>query len=281
MIAPTTTGGAADFDYLPGAPGRVPSLTLEPQAAPVGRVTTHVEVAAAIVLDLPADPEGLRKLRRGGFWKSLRRRRRRAEEQLGALRFSWVDEPAAVAAALPEVRELFCRRWEDTHTSLPWHSERGFAPYADALLQRCGDGRGALALLRDERGGLLAFTWLLLDAPWAYAWQHAARRDGELAPLGLGTLLDVWTLEHLIARGDIEHFDFMVGDSDAKRGWESWRRPVYRRLDAPDTPAGRASLRVRAAALRALLWLRDRHPETYERGKVAICRLERLLPASD
>lgn len=268
------------FDYLRVPGGPEPELTLEPGPAPPGRRVAHVRVADAIVVDLPDDLDGLKARRRAKFWQSFRRRRRRGEEALGPLVDRWLTDPDEIAASLPAVRDVFQRRWAHTYTSLPWGRAEGFAPYADALLAQARRGRAALAVLEAD-GEIAAFMWLLLEPPWCHVWQHAALREEPYGRYGLGTLLEVRVYERLIADGRFAHLDHMVGDSGAKRAWESWRRPVYRRIEAPDTVAGRLALRARVAVQRGVVRLRDDHPEAYERGKAALRRLERRLRPDD
>lgn len=226
------------FDYVVTVGNPSPSFVLEPAPRTPGRLQAHAFDSHSIVLDLPADEAGLRVLRRGTFWKGLRRRQRRFEEAHGPWRFRVCTDPGEVASALPRVRALFAERWQGRHTSLPWHTPEGFAPAARTLTRLAERGELGLALLEDG-DRLLAFTCLLLRPPWCHAWQHAATTADAYRPYSLGTQLDVETFRWLVTNHPaIVHYDFMLGDDAYKQDWESWRRPVYRRFDEPATPRG-------------------------------------------
>lgn len=263
------------FDYLVTPHSPSPRLVLEQQPAPPGRVVRHLEESRSLVVELPTDPEGLSAARSGRFWKDLRRRERRFQEAHGALRFRAVSDPAELRAALPLVRELFAARWDGLYTTLPWRRDDGFAPYATALVDLASKGEAELVLL-EGADRLLAFSWLFLQPPWCYCWQHAATREEPFPRYGLGTILDVRTFEHLVGRGDIHHYDFMVGDAVYKREWGAWERPVYLRLEAPDTVIGRLQLRARTRLHTTRIALRDGDPRRYEAIKRAMHRVERV-----
>lgn len=260
--------GPAMFDYVATAADPRPAFVLEPGPSVPGRLRAHVFDSHSIVLDLPADEDGLRALRSGSFWKGLRRRRRRYEEAHGPWRFRVCTDPAEVAAALPQVRELFARRWAGQHTSLSWHTPDGFAPAARAMADLAAQDEFALALLEGD-GRLLAFSCLLLQPPWCYAWQHAATPDAPLRPYSLGTQLDVETFRWLVdSRPAVRHFDFMLGDDAYKRDWETWRRPVYRRFEQPASPLGAVRLAAEVAGHHVRRALR-RHPHLHENAQRA------------
>jgi CelD/BcsL family acetyltransferase involved in cellulose biosynthesis len=279
MSAPAATGQRplpVRFDYVETPCTLPPRLTLERGAAPPGRIVRYVEESVSLVLDVPDRLEDLHELRNGRFWKDARRRARRFEESHGPLSFRAMSDPEALAEVLPSVRSLFSERWDGQFTSLRWDREADFQPYATAMIELARSG-GAELVLAEGDGRLLAFNWLLMDPPWSYCWQHAMTRVDPYPAFGVGTLLDIWTFEYLITRGDIAHYDFMVGDGDYKRGWESWRRPVYLKLEEPDSITGRVRLAGRAGLHRTRLLLRDDHPRIYEGIKHLLGRLERLL----
>lgn len=255
--------GAAMFDYVVTDAGPTPPFVLERSPRPPGRLRCHALDSHSIVLDLPQDEAGLRRLRSGSFWKGLRRRQRRFEEANGAWRFRVCTSPAAVAAALPAVRALFAQRWHGRHTSLPWHTPEGFAPAGRAIVDLAARDEVALVLLESE-DRLLAFSCLLLQTPWCYAWQHATTPDPAFRPYSLGTHLDVATFRWLVTqRPSIRHYDFMLGDDAYKRDWETWRRPVFRRFDQPATPLGAARLATAVVGHRLRRELRTR-PRLHE-----------------
>jgi CelD/BcsL family acetyltransferase involved in cellulose biosynthesis len=250
--------GGAMFDYVVTDVSPTPPFVLEPPPRVRGRLRAHALDSHSIVLELPVDEDGLHRLRSGPFWKGLRRRRRRFEEVHGPWRVRVCTTPAEVATALPAVRALFAERWQGRFTSLPWHTDAGFAPAARALTSLAARDETALVLLEcDDR--LLAFSCLLLQPPWCYAWQHATTPDAAFRPYSLGTHLDVATFRWLITdRPSITRYDFMLGDDAYKHDWETWRRPVFRLFDEPATPLGALRLASAVVGHRLRRELRDR-----------------------
>lgn len=277
-----TADGRVMFDYVVTEYSPAPTFVLERQPSIPGRLRFHTFDSHSIVLELPTDEDGLRHLRSGSFWKGLRRRRRRFEEAHGPWRFRVCTSPAEVAAALPAVRSLFAERWQRRHTSLPWHTDAGFAPAARVLTELAARDISALALL--ECGDrLLAFSCLLLQPPWCYAWQHATTPDAAFRPYSLGTHLDVETFRWLMAeRPSITRYDFMLGDDAYKRDWETWRRPVFRLFDQPATPLGAVRLATAVVGHRLRRGLRARPPlHTAVQRLRYVLPFERALPPSD
>jgi len=249
------------FDYLVNEYNPAPRLAAPARPAKPGRLQRRLPYSTSVVVDLPETVAGLRERQSKHFWSELARRQRRFTEAHGPLAFTVTSDPDVLRRRLPDVRALYARRWADEYTSLPWKSERGFAPYADALVDLAPQGRGALALL-DGDDRLLSFGYCLVEAPWCYVYQHAADPDPRYRPYGPGKLLVANLLTALVERGDVRHVDLMLGDAEYKREWESWRRPVELVLDAPDTPLGRVQLAAATAYHRARHRLQFESPRT-------------------
>jgi len=260
------------FDYLENEYNPSPRLATLVRAPDPGRLQRRLSYSTSVVVDLPGTVAALRERQSKHFWSELARRERRFAEAHGPMTFTLTSDPDVLRRRLRDVRALYASRWAEEYTSLPWKTERGFAPYADALVDLARQGRGALALL-DGDDRLLSFGYCLLEPPWCYLYQHAASPDPRYRPYGPGKVLIARLLAALIERGDVRHVDLMLGDAEYKREWESWRRPVELVLEAPDTRVGRVGLACRTA------YHRTRHRVQFEspRARALLKRGLRLV----
>lgn len=257
------------FDYLVNEYNPAPQLTTACSPPAPGVLQRRLPYSTSLVVDLPRTVEELRSRQPRRYWHELARRERRFNEAHGPLVFRFSTDPDDLAEQLPEVRDLFARRWAQEYTSLPWKSVQGFAPYARAMTDLAGQGRGALAVLRGD-GRLLSFGYCLLEPPWCYLYQHAASPEPEDRPYALGKMLIFRMLEALVTRGDVQHLDLMLGDAAYKREWESWRRPVELVLEEPATPTGALRLTARTTYHRARHYVQFENPRARALAKRAL-----------
>ena len=166
------------------------------------------------------------KSRRSNLFADARRRRRRLEERVGPLEFSFEDNR-------PQVLEA-CLGWKsDQYVASGFPDAFRTGAHADFFRRLAGAGLLRVASL--SAGGRLLATHLgALEAGRFYYWIPAY--DPELTFFSPGRLLLDFMLKESQARGG--EFDFLIGDEDYK-----WHYATHVRVVEP---AGRPPLRLRA-----------------------------------
>ena len=226
------------FDYVTNAMNPAPTLVTEPSQPERGRIK-YLPYCDSVVMDVPDSQAALKAQHKSKFWSTLRRKERRFVDTHGDLSFRVISDEDELRRWLPRVRELFCERWADEYTSLPWKTVEGFAPYRDAMITLARRGEAELLVL--ETGGrLLSFAYCLANGDTYYFYQHATTTAEQYRRFSPGKLL-VWKMiTHLVDDGRYRFLDFMLGDHDYKHEWGSRSQPVYLKISEERTVTGLA-----------------------------------------
>lgn len=242
------------FDYVRNRYNPQPRYVVPPAARPAGRLVYDLPFSTTSLLPLPHDQEGFRALHGSKFWSTLRRKERRVVDAFGPLTFRVVTDAAALREVLPEVRQLYRDRWAEEYTSLPWKTDDGFAPYAEAMVSLAAEGKAELAVLESEKE-LLAYAYCLTQDGTYYFFQHAALPAPEYRRYSPGKLL-VWKLLcDVVDRGAFHTFDFMLGDADYKREWAEKTCQVRLRVEEARTLAGYVRFALKIVVFRLKIWV--------------------------
>ena len=178
---------------------------------------------------------------RPGALRETIRRKRRAAEKDGAVRFEVVHGPEGLDGALAAYEAVYARSWKVPEP---------FPGFNAALLGRMA-AAGSVRLGVMWRGDtpVAAQYWTVLDG---HATVLKLAHDDAYKPLSPGTLLTAHMVRGLLERERVQALDFGRGDDPYKRQWAGDRRQRIGVLLAnPRRPGGVAALaRHWAGALR-------------------------------
>lgn len=221
------------FDYVKNRYNPSPSMFVQGAVGsepPSGRMLVHdIPFSTIRYMHVPPDLSALRDLRGRKYWSSRRRYERRMAETFGPISFRILTSEPDLRAALPKVQDLYRRRWANEYTSLPWKTDEGFQPYADAMIDLASTGEAELAVL-EVGGKLLSFGYSLINNGVYHFYQHATTPDPAYRQFGPGSLLLPKLLTHVVEAGECHTVDFMLGECAYKTEWTSLQRPVFLRV---------------------------------------------------
>lgn len=212
------------FLYVKNSYNPEPKYALTPSHEKRG--VKNLEYLGAPLFYLPEDLEAFRKRKSRKYWYNINRAESKFKEEQGPLDFLVLDTPQDIKVWLRPVKELFQKRWSQSHSSSEWMTDEGFEKYADALLELSEKGKASLTILKSEEK-LLAFSYNLYEGETLYFYQHAIDNDPRYYRYSLGKIFLTKFFKKLIEEQNIHLFDFMIGESSYKLEWAQSVRKVY------------------------------------------------------
>ncbi len=215
-------GRHADWDVMRvfNVPDAGAAWALHGAAQALGVSVGTVDSVRSPYLALPASVEALQAGLKSGHRSSLRRRRKRLEEQ-GRVTVERVEGGPGLDALFEEVFALEAQGWKGREGTAILQSPKTHGFYRELVRLAAGNGWLALYLLRLD-GRLVAFDLGLVHRSIYFSLKVGY--DEGLGNVSPGQLLTLETLNDCIRRG-VSEVDFL-GDVDvAKSQWTSTARP--------------------------------------------------------
>lgn len=164
---------------------------------------------------------------------SIRRQRRRLEEDHRARLFVWSDA-ANLDRAIDRLAELHRRRWEGRVTRHGFSSPEYLAFHRDVMKSCFAMGRLRLYCL-EISGQIVAMQYCYAFRREISMFQSGFEPD--LAHLRLGYVLTAWVIEQAIGEG-MRVYDMLKGEHSYKAIWARDKRLIVRFSGYRRTPAG-------------------------------------------
>ena len=224
------------FTYIYNEYNQKPAWVLEGTGKDRNKFVCDIEYDVAPYLNLPETLDVFYKMHKPKFWYNINRAEKIFELENGPLSFSIVSDNELLLKYLPQIQELFAKRWKESFIFFDWKTRKGFQKYQDAMLDLAVRGCGEIAILTCN-GTLLTFAYSLMYNKRYYFFEHAVTREEHYKKYSLGKILIKKLIERCIER-KFEIFDFMTGGTPYKKEWAKSEKIVYMRVSEAKTLYG-------------------------------------------
>jgi len=184
------------------------------------------------ILKLPKYIDEFKSTHRSKFWYNIRRSKRLFQEDFGEISFEIYKNKNAFRL-LDTVRHIFIERWANTYTSFYWKRKDGFDKFKttiDYIINNYPDTFQISVLKIKSSDEIIAYSVGFETNNTYYFWMHNVKVKYSLSKYSLGTIFLNNLLFHLIDKGNIKIFDFMLGINDYKLKWAKQRKKIYWRI---------------------------------------------------
>ncbi|HPE60381.1 MAG: GNAT family N-acetyltransferase [Thiothrix sp.] len=228
-------------------------VVLSGTPVPAHLLCTDLPFLPAPYLELPEPGTDWRKQYPRQKQKKIREAHNRLKRQHKNLAFRTFTRPADLGHWLPQVRQIFLKRWDRNHSSCLWRRDSTFRHFTRAALVLAEQGKVELIVLFiDEVPCTYSFNFLNDNDREYFLYHHSI--DPGYSQFSPGRLLDEYIIDSLVQRG-FHILDFMQGEGRHKSFWTRTSRMTCRRITSPRTPGGHLihPFKVRLIQLRILV----------------------------